>query len=201
MPKITKTFNDKEITFDSELEVSYFEFLSSNKEVVRFYYHLPVSIEITKKNKYTPDFVVEYQDRIEVIETKGYNQFSFKSDNLTHSLMQQKSENELKTWLELNLKEDSKIILDLNKNVLYKKIKHLNGFGFVEFSFKNPNTIANKRKNKIKELEQEIKDLKSQLKDYKKYVQLLSKGKLTKTQAIWFNSFKESVLNDTTDSK
>ena len=198
--RIAKTFNNEEIMFDSELEVSYFEFLSSNEEVVRFYYHLPVSIEITKKNKYTPDFVVEYQDRIEIIETKGYNQFSFKSDNLTHSLMQQKSENDLKVWLVANLKEDSKIILDLNKNVLYKKIKHLNGFGFVDFDFKNPNTIANKRKNKIKELEQEIKDLKAQLKDYQKYVRLLSKGKLTKAQAEWFNNFKKKVLNDTTNN-
>lgn len=125
MSKITKQYEDEEITFDSELEVNYYDFLKENKEVKRFYYHLPVSIKITSKNKYTPDFVVEYEDRIEIIETKGYNQFSFKSDNLTHSLMLQKCENDLKTWLEENLKEDSKIILDLNKNVLYRKIKHL----------------------------------------------------------------------------
>lgn len=199
MSKVVKQYEDKEITFDSELEVNYYEFLMNNEEVEHFYYHLPVSIKITEKNKYTPDFVVEYKDRIEIVETKGYNQFSFKSDNLTHSLMQQKSVEELKAWLKENLEQDSKIILGLNKNVLYKKIKHLNGFGFVDFGFKNPNTLSNKRKEKIKELELENKSLKNQLKDYKKYVVLLSKGKLTKQQAVWFNNFKESVLKENND--
>ena len=35
------------------------------------------------------------------------------------------------------------------KNIKYRKIKYMSKFGWVDFSFKNPNTIANKRKMKL----------------------------------------------------
>ena len=68
------------IKFDSELEVDYYKRLiemQKSAELEGFIYHPSIPITITGKNSYTPDFVVMYRDRIEIIETKGYNQFSF----------------------------------------------------------------------------------------------------------------------------
>ena len=92
MPKVE--YND--ITFDSELEVEYYKYLKELQrkgEVVTFSYHPAVPIRITNNNRYTPDFVVFYWNkRIEIVETKGYSQYSYMKDNMIHSIMQSKTE-------------------------------------------------------------------------------------------------------------
>lgn len=77
----------------------------------------------------------------------------------------------------------------------YRKIKYLKGFGFVDWDFKNPNTIANKRKEKINELSSELKELRQFKKDTERYFKLHNKAKLTAQQkefiAKYLNQFYE----------
>lgn len=175
------------IVFDSQLEIDYYKYLKENNIV--FLYHLKKKIKINSKNEYTPDFVCFYKDRIEIIETKGFNQFSYMRDNIVHNAMLEKTEQELKQYL---LDNDVNV-LD-NQKVVYKKIKYLKTYGWVDFDFKNPNTIANKRKEKINDLSTEIKDLKDFKKNVERYYSYLRKGlkneKLTKSQLEWLNKYE-----------
>lgn len=179
--KIKETIDSKTIQFDSELEIKYYKYLSDLKksgEVVDFIYH-PSSLQILNNNKYTPDFIVEFKEEIKIIETKGYNQFSFQRDNLIHIIMCSKSEDELRVYVSSNG-------FISNKKVSYEKIKYLKGFGFVDFSFKNPNTLSNQRKNKILELETEIKALKKEIKEWERYYKLSHKEKKLTTKEVEF---------------
>ncbi len=183
MPKVE--YNN--ILFDSELEVDYYKYLMTTPEVKDFYYHPKHPIMINSKNRYTPDFIVIYSDRIEIVETKGYSQYSFMKDNLIHNVMLEKSKEELTQFLiDNNITEY--ILKD--KDIVYRKIKHLKAYGFVDFSFKNPNTIANKRKEKINDLSAELKELKQYQKDTERYFSYLRKEKLTKTQLEWKKEFE-----------
>lgn len=134
MPKV----NYAGKTFDSELEVEYYKYLIENKEVLKikdFEYHPRIPIQITKKNTYTPDFVVFYGDRIEIVETKGYSQFSYLRDNMIHEVMKSKTEQELRDWLYQNY--SNKVLFNFNSyRVFYKKIKYLKAYGFVDWDFK-----------------------------------------------------------------
>ena len=80
-----------------------------------------------------------------------------------------------------------------NREVIYKKVKYLKAYGFVEWDFKNPNTIANKRKEKITELSSELKELRQFKKDTVRYFNLHNKPKLTLNQkdfiAKYLNQF------------
>lgn len=183
MPKVK--YND--IVFDSELEIEYYKYLMDQIDVVDFYYHPKYSIMINSKNKYTPDFIVIYNDRIEIVETKGFNQFSYMRDNMIHNVMLEKTENELKQYLYDNNIAEEQIN---NKKVIYRKVKFLKAYGFVDFDFKSPNTIANKRKAKINELEEELKELRNYKKDVERYFSYLRKDKLTKQQLIWKKDFE-----------
>lgn len=178
------------ITFDSDLEVNYYKYL--RMENLYFHYHPRVPIKITKNNSYTPDFVVYYPNGVvEIIETKGYNQFSYKSDVITHNIMLGKSEEDLRQWL----KENDYSLTNV-KTVKYRKIKFLKAYGFVDFDFKNPNTLANKRKEKIDLLEQELKEAKLKIKKYERYLNyFLLEGKLTKKQREWMLRFVEEYRN------
>jgi hypothetical protein len=169
------------ILFDSELEVEYYKHLC--KEKVHFIYHPKVPIKLNAKNNYTPDFIVFYQDRIEIIETKGYSQYSFLKDNMIHNLMLEKSEIELKNWLEQN-------DLIAYGKVVYKKIKYLKSYGWVDYDFKNPNTIANQRKNKIDQLTLELKKKNQLLHNYERYFKYQHLNKLTKKQQKWLIDFE-----------
>lgn len=180
------------ITFDSDLEVQYYQYLGEAEDVVGYTYHPRVPMPLNSKNNYYPDFIVSYQDRIEIIETKGYSQFSFMKDNMIHNYMLEKSEYDLWQYLESNgFKNDG------TRRAVYRKIKHLKAYGFVDWDFKNPNTIANKRKEKINDLSLEIKDLR----DFKKKVvrfigyqiKIENKGKLTKQQQAWYDACKEEL--------
>lgn len=180
MPKVK--YDD--IVFDSQLEVDYYKYLK--EKATYFVYHPKIGIDTTNKNKYYPDFVVYYGDRCEIVECKGYSQFSYLKDNMIHNIMQSKSEQELKEWLKKNG-------LRYDFPTTYKKIKHLKSYGFVDYDFKNPNTISNQRKAKIQELEKELKDLKQFQKDTIRYFSLHNKPKLTLNQkefiARYLNQF------------
>lgn len=182
------------IQFDSELEVNYYKYL--RMENLYFRYHPKVPIKITSKNEYTPDFVVYYPDRhVEVIETKGYNPYSKMRDDMIHQVMLGKSGTELMAWLEANGYSTKGV-----ERVEYRKIKFIKAYGFVDWDFKNPNTIANKRKEKINEQQDEIKALK----DFKKnaeryftyYVKLKNMGKLTKPQREWYINFEKELMKE-----
>ena len=83
---------------------------------------------------------------------------------MIHQVMLSKSEQELMDWLNKNYDSvyDNKFQLKFNNyRVVYRKVKYLKAYGFVDWDFKNPNTIANKRKEKINDLSSEIKELRN----------------------------------------
>lgn len=179
------------ITFDSDLEVNYYKYLKM--ENLYFRYHPRVPIKITAKNEYTPDFVVYYPDRhVEVVETKGYNPYSKMRDDMIHQVMLAKSSNDLMAWLEAN-----DYVTKGVERVEYKKIKFLKAYGFVDWDFKNPNTLANQRKQKINEQKDEIKELKEFKKNAERYftyyVKLINNEKLTKPQREWYMNYIEEL--------
>lgn len=183
MPKVS--YNG--IQFDSQLEVDYYKYLK--EQGLYFVYHPKIGIEVTKNNKYYPDFVVYYGDvKCEIVETKGYSQFSFMKDNMVHNIMLQKTEQELREWLRMNG-------LRYDYPTTYKKIKYLKAYGFVDWDFKNPNTIANKRKEKINEQSIEIKDLRDFKKNAERYfryhLKIVNNEKLTKPQKEWYYKYVE----------
>lgn len=174
------------IKFDSELEVDYYKYLTELN--VQFIYHPKCPIKLNRSNTYTPDFIVIYDNRVEIVETKGYSQFSFMKDNMIHNVMLEKTTEELAQFLYDNDVYDLK-----GKDIIYRKIKHLKAYGWVDFDFKNPNTLANKRKEKITILEAENKELKAKVKDYERYFSYLFKDKLTKNQKEWKNNFEKRL--------
>ena len=184
------------ITFDSELEVEYYKYLE--EQLLYFVYHPKIGIEVTKNNKYYPDFVVYYSDRIEIVETKGYSQFSFMKDNMVHNIMLQKTEQELQDWLKLN-----GLICDMPTT--YRKVKYLKAYGFVDWDFKNPNTIANKRKEKINEQSAEIKELRDFKKEAERYfryhLKIVNNEKLTKPQKEWYYKYVEKLRREYGDDQ
>lgn len=182
------------IAFDSQLEIDYYKLLKERQkknEIIRFIYH-PKSIMISKNNKYTPDFIVVSKDKVEIVETKGYSQFSFMKDNLTHNIMLEKTEDELKQYVESNNVDTN------NKQVLYKKIKFLKTYGFVDWGFKNPNSQINKTRAKRDELQEELKECKKKIKDYERYLNytLIKENHFTKTQQEWLEQFKAKYIKE-----
>ena len=203
MPKVK--YND--ITFDSELEVEYYKYLVElykNGVITSFYYHPAIPINITKNNTYTPDFVVFYLDRrIEIVETKGYNPYSKMRDDMIHQVMLSKPEQELRDWLNKNYDEvyDNKFQLKFNNfRVVYRKVKYLKAYGFVDWDFKNPNTIANKRKEKINDLSSEIKELRDFKKEAERYfryhLKIVNNEKLTKPQKEWYYNYMKKLREE-----
>ena len=203
MPKVK--YDD--ITFDSELEVEYYKYLVElyeNGVITSFYYHPAIPIKITKNNTYTPDFVVFYMDRrIEIVETKGYNPYSKMRDDMIHQVMQSKSEQELRDWLNKNYDSvyDNKFQLKFNNySVVYRKVKYLKSYGFVDWDFKNPNTIANKRKEKINDLSSEIKELRDFKKEAERYfryhLKIVNNEKLTKPQKEWYYNYTKKLREE-----
>ena len=203
MPKVK--YDD--ITFDSELEVEYYKYLKEQRDngvITSFYYHPAIPIKITKNNTYTPDFVVFYLDRrIEIVETKGYNPYSKMRDDMIHQVMQSKSEQELRDWLNKNYDSlyDNKFQLKFNNySVVYRKVKYIKAYGFVDWDFKNPNTIANKRKEKINDLSTEIKELRDFKKEAERYfryhLKIVNNEKLTKPQKEWYYNYTKKLREE-----
>lgn len=182
------------VTFDSDLEIEYYKYLKEQK--LKFIYHPKKPIHINSKNTYTPDFIVFYDNKIEIVETKGFNQFSYMRDNMIHNVMQELTIDQKLDYLYENGILESETI---GKDIVYKKIKYLKTFGWVDFDFKNPNTLSNNRKNKIIELEKELKELNNYKKDIERYFNYIrninNNKKLTKQQREWkYNFEKENDL-------
>lgn len=198
MPKIEY----KGLMFDSELEVNYCKYIERRMmvgEILDFIYHPSQISNLTGKRSYTPDFIVVYKDRIEVVETKGYNPYSKMIDDAIHQVMLTKSEEWLLQYVFENKNRLRYIRLDETKKyrVVYKKIKYLQAFGFVDWDFKNPNTLANKRKAKIQEQNSEIKELRDFKKNAVRYfnyhLKIVKNEKLTKSQKEWYNNYVEYI--------
>ena len=203
MPKVK--YND--ITFDSELEVEYYKYLEEqwHKGVVLEILYHPKAIEnLVGKRSYTPDFIVLYDDRIEIIETKGYNPYSKMIDDQIHNVMLSKNQ-----WFLANYVAGTRMYWTRfedwdrnikNGNVVYKKIKHIKAYGFVDWDFKNPNTIANKRKEKINDLSTEIKALRDFKKDAERYfryhLKIVNNEKLTKPQKEWYYNYVKKLREE-----
>lgn len=190
----------KNRTFDSTLEIQYFQFLEENN--IRFLYqdqykNKPIKINLGRRKTYTPDFIVfdDINKIIKIIELKGYAKWSANEDNNIMDFMRNKVATDkdfLISWL-------CEIDIDTRGwDIEYYRLKHLKSFGWVDYDFKNPNTIANKRKAKINELEIEIKELKEYKKNVQRYFSYLSKSdKLNKQQKEWKLNFeKEVIYND-----
>ena len=191
------------ITFDSELEVEYYKHLQELKmqgKVITFHYHPVIPIQITRNNTYKPDFVVfYYNSRIEIVETKGYNPYSKMRDDMIHQVMKSKTEQELRDWIRLNFTFNfyGHSVNCNSYKVEYKKVKYLKAYGFVDWDFKNPNTIANKRKEKIQEQNSEIKELRDFKKNAERYfkyhLKIVKNEKLTKPQKEWYYKYVEEL--------
>lgn len=200
------------IKFDSELEVEYYKYLLDlwyKGEVLDFLYHPNAFENLVGKRSYTPDFCVLYPDRIEIIETKGYNPYSKMIDDQIHNVMLSKNQWALANYVLGTKMRGAKLcwvrVEDWdrnikNGNVVYKKIKHLQAYGFVDYDFKNPNTIANKRKEKINDLSAEIKELRDFKKNAERYfkyhLKIVKNEKLTKPQKEWYYKYVEELQKE-----
>lgn len=111
---------------------------------------------------------------------------------MTHQVMLGKSQDELTQWLYNN-----GIVPYANALIKYKKIKYLKAYGFVDWDFKNPNTLANHRKQKILTQKDEIKELKEFKKNAERYftyhIKLVNNEKLTKPQREWYTNYVEEL--------
>lgn len=188
----------KNIKFDSELELEYYKHLTQQgtKFIYQNEFKSPIRINLGRRKNYTPDFVVydSTSKTITITELKGYSKWSGNEDNAIMDFMKNKVETDeffLIDWLAENGLYPSN-----EWSVDYKRLKHLKTYGFVEYDFKNPNSMINQKRAKIKLLEQENKELKNHLKEYKRYFNYTYKvKKLNKSQVEWLNNFidKESV--------
>ena len=179
------------LSFDSEQEVMFYDKLKSDGATFVYqnvYKSNPIKVKIGRRRTYTPDFIVYKEDEkiIDIIELKGYAKWSANEDNNIMDFMKYKAENEpdfLIDWLKENklYKEDYK--------VEYHRLKHIKSFGFVDYNFKNPNNLLNKRKNKIKELEERIKVLEKFKKDTIRFLELSKKEKLNKNQKNFLDEY------------
>lgn len=187
--------NEYDIYFDSELEQKYYHYLKDNGVDFMYqteYKNTPIQVNIGKRKNYTCDFIEEYENKVVITETKGYSKWSGNIDNEICDFMKHKAQYDkgfIVEWL-ARVGVDTK-----GKDIEYQRIKYNKTYGWVDYDFKNPNTIANKRKNKIIELEQELKELKAKLKDYDRYVEITQKlnngGKPTKLQLEFYNNFRK----------
>ena len=215
MPKVK--YND--ITFDSELEVEYYKYLQTYNDTPGkphfldgFVYHPTPIYNLIGKRSYTPDFILCFADgHAEIVECKGYNPYSKMIDDQIHNVMLSKSSEELHEYYmdfvihNLRNLDDSPNAgcssdwLDVNK-VIYKKVKYLKAYGFVDWDFKNPNTIANKRKEKINEQSAEIKELRDFKKEAERYfryhLKIVNNEKLTKPQKEWYYKYVEKLRTE-----
>lgn len=192
MPKIK--YDD--IIFDSELEVKYYEYLKETGYKFMYqneYKNNPIKINLGRRRTYTPDFIVfdEINKVIVITELKGYAKWTANEDNNIMDFMKNKVATDkdfLIEWLcELNI--DTR-----GYDIEYIRLKYLKAYGFVDYNFKNPNTIANQRKNKIIDLEKELKELNLFKKNTLRYFEYLKKInnniKLTKPQNEWLKKFE-----------
>ena len=183
------------ITFDSEWEKDYYIYLKEELKADFIKYHPEPIFDLVARKKYTPDFIYCKEDTISVVEVKGgYNPYANHfQDDMIHKEMKAKDYRWLynyfwKNGIKFTNSEDG--YYDLK----YEKVKKLKK-GWVDYDFKNPNTIANKRKEKINDLSTEIKALRDFKKDAERYfryqIKVVNNEKLTKPQKEWYLKYFE----------
>lgn len=189
------------LTFDSELEVEYYKCLK--EDGINFLYQneyrkTPIHINLGRRKTYVPDFIVfdDWTKTIVITELKGYAKWSANEDNNIMDFMRNKVATDvgfLAEWLaECNI--DTR-----GWDISYKRLKLIKSIGFVDYDYKNPNSIANKRKEKISVLTTDIKQLEAFKKNVDRYYSYIrkmrKKEKLTKSQKEWiYNYEKENDL-------
>ena len=184
------------ISYDSELEVQYLNYLKENN--IKYLYQdkyrdKPIKINLGRRKTYVPDYIIfdEENKIIKIIELKGYAKWSANEDNNIMDFMKNKVLTDKQFLIDWLFSLDINIV---GYDIDYQRLKHLKGIGFVDYNYKNPNTLSNQRKNKIIELEQEIKENKEYRKNVERYFGYLKNikngKKLTKAQIEWKNKFE-----------
>ena len=179
------------ITFDSEWEKDYYIYLKEELKADFIKYHPEPIYDLVARKQYTPDFIYIKDNIISVVEVKGnYNPFANHfQDDMIHKEMKAKDRN----WLERYFFKNGIVVKDTDI-LKYEKVKKLKQ-GWVDYDFKNPNTIANKRKEKINEQSLEIKDLRDFKKNAERYfryhLKIVNNEKLTKVQREWYYKYVE----------
>ena len=188
------------ITFDSEWEKDYYIYLKEEQKADFIKYHPEPIFDLVARKKYTPDFIYCKEDTISVVEVKGgYNPYANHfQDDMIHKEMKAKDYRWLynyfwKNGIKFTHSEDG--YYDLK----YEKVKKLKK-GWVDYDFKNPNTIANKRKEKINDLSTEIKALRDFKKDAERYfryhIKVVNNEKLTKPQKEWYYNYCKKLREE-----
>lgn len=185
------------ITFDSEWEKEYYIYLRDVVKADKIIFHPEPIFDLVARKQYTPDFIYVKDDTVSVVEVKGgYNPYANKfQDDMIHKEMKAKNYRWLynyfyKNGIYFTNSEDG--YYDLK----YEKVKKLKQ-GWVDYDFKNPNTIANKRKEKINDLSVEIKELRNFKKNAERYfkyhLKVVKNEKLTKPQREWYYKYVEEL--------
>ena len=193
------------ITFDSEWEKDYYIYLKEELKANFIKYHPEPIFDLVARKKYTPDFIYVKEDTISVVEVKGgYNPYANHfQDDMIHKEMKAKDYRWLfnyfcKNGIKFTHLEDG--YYDLN----YEKVKKLKK-GWVDYDFKNPNTIANKRKEKINDLSSEIKELRDFKKEAERYfryhLKIVNNEKLTKPQKEWYYNYMKKLREEYGDNE
>ena len=188
------------MTFDSEWEKDYYIYLKEELKADFIKYHPEPIFDLVARKKYTPDFIYVKEDAISVVEVKGgYNPYANHfQDDMIHKEMKAKDYRWLynyfwKNGIKFTHSEDG--YYDLK----YEKVKKLKK-GWVDYDFKNPNTIANKRKEKINDLSTEIKELRDFKKEAERYfryhLKILNNEKLTKSQKEWYYNYTKKLREE-----
>ena len=188
------------ITFDSEWEKDYYIYLKEELKADFIKYHPEPIFDLVARKKYTPDFIYCKEDTVSVVEVKGgYNPYANHfQDDMIHKEMKAKDYRWLynyfwKNGIKFTHSEDG--YYDLK----YEKVKKLKK-GWVDYDFKNPNTIANKRKEKINDLSTEIKALSDFKKDAERYfryqIKVVNNEKLTKPQKEWYYKYVKKLREE-----
>lgn len=183
-----------EIMFDSEWEKDYYIYLKDDIKALKIKYHPKPIFDLVARKQYTPDFIYQTNDTISVVEVKGnYNPFANHfQDDMIHKEMKAKS---LEWLVNYCYENDFHMINPDITTYKYEKVKKLKQ-GWVDYDFKNPNTIANKRKEKINELSSELKELRQFKKDTIRYFSLHNKSKLTANQKEFIAKYLNQFYKD-----
>ena len=188
------------ITFDSEWEKDYYIYLKEEFKADFIKYHPEPIFDLVARKKYTPDFIYCKEDTISVVEVKGgYNPYANHfQDDMIHKEMKAKDYRWLYNYFwknGINCTHSEDGYYDLK----YEKVKKLKK-GWVDYDFKNPNTIANKRKEKINDLSTEIKALRDFKKDAERYfryhIKVVNNEKLTKPQKEWYYNYVKKLREE-----
>ena len=180
------------ITFDSEWEKDYYTYLKEELKADLIVYHPEPIFDLVARKQYTPDFIYRKDNVVSVVEVKGnYNPYANHfQDDMIHKEMKAKSSE----WL-FNYFYKNGVIPNKTDVLQYEKVKKLKK-GWVDYDFKNPNTIANKRKEKINEQNVELKELRKFKKDTIRYFSLHNKSKLTLNQKEFIAKYLNQFYRD-----